>query len=106
MNALYVERTGSYTRRMEEFYCGTECKKYFKTYLRENMHGNFTVECPNCGHHHFRVIKEGLVTEDRHDKRLGQAEIIVGMKSTVRDIPWHNDPDFRRSQLRAYAGGR
>jgi hypothetical protein len=89
-------------RREEEFYCSTECRKYFKTYLRSNMWGNYTIECPNCGHHHFRVIKDGLITDDRHDKKLGESEIIRCLKSTVRDTPWHDDPAFRRAQLRAY----
>jgi hypothetical protein len=94
-------------RRQEEFWC-TECKKYFLTFLRENMFGNYTIECPNakCKHHHFRVIKAGLVTEDRHHANLGQAEIIVGLAATLRDVPWHDDPDFRRRQIRAYDGGR
>lgn len=95
-------------RREEEFYCSTAgggCGKYFKTFLRENQWGNFTIECPACGHHHFRVIKEGLITEDRHDKRLGESTIIQCLKSTISDVPWHNDPTFRRKSLRAYAGG-
>lgn len=89
-------------RRQEEFYCATECRQYFLTYLRENMWGNFTIVCPSCGHHHYRVIKEGLVTEDRHDMKLGDAEQIIGLKATVRATPWHDDPTFRREQLKAY----
>jgi hypothetical protein len=94
-------------RRAEEMYC-TECKKYWITYLRESMYGNYTLVCPNpkCGHHHFRVVKDGLVTETRHDMRLGQAELIISMASTLRDVPWHADPDFLRRQIRAYDGGR
>lgn len=96
-------------RREEEFYCdkdGGGCGKYFKTYLRESFFGNYTIECPGCKHHHFRVIKEGLVTQDRHNERLGQAEIIMGLKSTLRNTPWHDDPNFRRAQLRVYEGVR
>ena len=98
-------------RREEEFYCDTGgggCGKYFKTYLRDNMWGNYTIECPNptCKHHHFRVIVDGLVTKDRHSERMGDAEIILGLISTLRDTPWHNDPNFKRSQLKAYAGGQ
>lgn len=105
-------------RREEEFYCdisGGGCGKYFKTYLKENMFGNYTIKCPNpeCkgpspdnpGHEHFRVIKEGLVTQDRHDERYGNAVMIIGLKSTLRDTPWHEDPEFRRSTLKAYNGG-
>jgi len=93
-------------RREEEFYCSGGCHKYFKTYLRESMWGNYTIECPSCNHHHFRVIKEGLVTEDRHNDAMGESEIIIGLPSTLRDTPWHDDPDFRRRQLRVYSGGR
>jgi hypothetical protein len=96
------------SRREEEFYCdksGGGCGKYFKTWLRESMFGNYTMECPNCGHHHFRVIKEGLVTADRHNERMGKAEIILALKSTIRDTPWHDDPEFRRRSLRVYNGG-
>ena len=95
-------------RRQEEFYCSKEgggCGKYFLTYLRENFFGNYTIECPKCKHHHFRVIKAGLVTGDRHSERLGTTEIIMGLPSTLRDIPWHDDPNFRRQQLKVYNGG-
>jgi hypothetical protein len=95
-------------RREEEFYCnvgGGGCGKYFKTWLRSNMWGNYTIECPACGHHHFRVIKDGLITDERHDKRMGNATVIQCLKSTISDTPWHNDPTFRRSQIKAYSGG-
>ena len=94
------------SRRVEEFYCdkmGGGCSKYFKTYLRESMYGNYTIECPACKHHHFRVIEFGLVTQDRHNERLGDAEIIIGLASTLSDTPWHDDPVFRRQQLRVYS---
>jgi len=95
-------------RRQEEFYCdvgGGGCGKYFLTWLRDTFFGNYTIRCPGCGHDHFRFIKDGLVTNDRHQERGGQAEILVSMKSTLRDTPWHDDPTFRRSQLKAYEGG-
>lgn len=95
-------------RRREEFYCdkaGGGCGKYFWTWLRDDMFGNYTVECPSCGHHHFRVITEGLVTQDRHNERMGKAEVIISMKSTIRETPWMDDPDFRRSTMKAYQGG-
>lgn len=88
-------------RREEEFYCdvsGGGCGKYFLTYLRTNFYGNYTIECPSCKHHHFRVIEGGLVTRDRHNERMGQAEIILGLASTLRDTPWTDDADFRRKQ--------
>src|SRR5271157_5935671 len=96
------------SRRTEEFYCskiGGGCEGYFLTYLRDNMNCNVTVECPNCGHHHFRVVKNGLVTNDRHNEKNGETIILPGLKSTYRREPWHSDPIFLRNQLKAYNGG-
>ena len=96
------------SRRIEEFYCaiqGQGCGKYFKTYLRTNMIGNYTIRCPACGHDHFRFVKSGLVTDDRHNQRYGTAEIIIGLASTLSDVPTHDDPSYRRSVLKAYNGG-
>jgi hypothetical protein len=95
-------------RRQEEFYCdkaGGGCGKYFRTFLRTNMNGNYTIVCPNCQHEHFRVITDGLVTGERHNKRDETPERIYCLKSTISDTPWHDDPAFRRSQMRAYNGG-
>ena len=94
-------------RRREEFYCdkaGGGCGKYFLTYLRSEMSGNFTIRCPDpkCAHNHHRVITEGLVTKDRHDERQGQVEVILGLLTTLRENPWTDDPEFRRMQMRAY----
>jgi phage FluMu protein Com len=96
-------------RRREEFWCSTHgggCGKYFLTFLRDDMDGDYTIECPNCKHHHFRHIKEGLVTDDRHSNRNGSATLIYGLKTTLKDTPWHDDPTFRRQQLRVYEGLR
>ena len=83
-------------RLEEEFYCG-ECKKYFITYLRHNMNGQYTVVCPNekCKHTHHRVIKNGLVTSDRCNNEAGRLEKIIGLASTLSDTPWMNEKDFR-----------
>lgn len=63
-----------------EFNC-TNCGWFNYPMLRDNMFGNYTVKCGNCGHDHYRVIKEGVVTEDRHNKNLPPAEVIHVMKS-------------------------
>lgn len=92
-------------RRKEQFYCdrsGGGCSKYFATFLRRAMNGNYTIVCPACGHEHFRKITDGLVTGDRHDERLGTCEKIIGLKTTVSDVP---DMNLERNSLRIYQGG-
>lgn len=93
-------------RRVEEFYChisGGGCGVYFLTYLRTSMWGNYSIICPKCNHVHYRFVNNGLVTDDRHDKRAGEAEMIVGLKSTLRDTPYSNEADFRQRQLMLYS---
>lgn len=87
-----------FERRKEEFYCG-ECKKYFLTYLRRNMNGAYTVQCPSCGHHHYRVVKEGFVTDQRKNEEANHLDILIGLKSTIRNKSWLLDPDFRKGVI-------
>ena len=94
-------------RRTEEFYCdkaGGGCGKYFLTYLRTSMFGNYSIQCPNCSHLHYRVIEEGLVTGERHQERMGgQVDIIIGLKSTLSDSPRTDLDAFRRQQIMDYS---
>jgi len=71
-------------RIKEQFWC-QECKHYFLTYLRKNMSGSFTVECPSCKHHHFRAIVNGVVTETR--VRQDHKDILIGLKATLSTTP-------------------
>lgn len=87
--AKKVKKVKKVIRRKEEFHCSTECGKYFLTNLRSNMNGAYTIQCPNtkCGHHHYRIIKDGLVTEDRKNSEKGHLDIIEGLVSTLQDTP-------------------
>lgn len=67
-------------RHAHEFDC-TNCQFYNYPQLDDKMNGNYTIVCGNCGHHHYRVIVNGVVTRDRHDKHKPAAEIIHVMKS-------------------------
>lgn len=84
-------------RKRVNFYC-SECKKYFDTYLRDDMTGNYTVECPSCKHHHYRKVVSGEVTSDRfssqcfcgkcmdcNKKQKLSNGIIIGLTASLRD---------------------
>jgi hypothetical protein len=68
------------------FQC-TVCAWYNYPQLRENMSGNFTILCGNCGHAHHRAIQSGKVTEDRHYAAYGAVEVIHVMKSACSPEP-------------------
>lgn len=68
-------------RRIEvEFWCA-ECKHY--TYVRLNLglNGNHVMNCPNCGHKHYRLVQRGVITSDRFTEGQCIADEIVPMKS-------------------------
>ncbi len=43
------------------------CNKNFIASLDFSLDGNHAVECPHCGHKHFRKIRGGVVTGERYD---------------------------------------
>jgi hypothetical protein len=70
-----------------EFYCSGSCGKYFDFVLNMELNGNYRIHCPNCGHIHFRVVKNGVITEGRFtdDPSSPIIEDIYPMKSSCRD---------------------
>jgi len=74
-------------RRTFEFYCSGGCGKYFDFKLNMALNGNYRINCPNCGHVHYRVVKNGKISDDRFP--VNDCEILVEdicpMKSSCRD---------------------
>lgn len=54
----------------QELYCHG-CDKYVQFPVDMDMDGNHVFECPNCGHEHCRVVKDGKITSVRWDRRNG-----------------------------------
>lgn len=65
-----------------EFWCGN-CTYYIYVKLNTGLEGNHVVRCPICNHEHFRVVKNGIITGDRHDKGIALVDEIVPMKSAA-----------------------
>lgn len=53
-------------KRREELWC-MECENYVQFMLDYDLDGCHTLDCPKCGHHHYRVIKKGKITSERWD---------------------------------------
>lgn len=70
-----------------EFQC-TECHKVFDFNLNMELNGNYRIHCPNCGHVHYRIVKNGKITEDRFPDRSETPliEDIIPMKASCRDF--------------------
>jgi len=67
----------------QELYC-YECGKYVQFNIDLSMEGNHVLECPNCGHEHCRVVRNGKITGDRWDSRnVQQVPIYIPSSSTT-----------------------
>lgn len=62
-------------RHAHEFQC-TECSWFNYPMLSDAMSGNYTILCGHCGHEHYRVIKDGVVTSDRHNHLMDHGDTI------------------------------
>lgn len=61
------------TRILIEFYCQM-CCSYIYAKLNTSLDGNHIVVCPKCGHMHYRVVQNGIITEERYNSTLCVAE--------------------------------
>lgn len=70
----------------------TNCGWYNYPQLRDNMSGNYTICCGNCRHHHYRAVRSGCVTEERHSPGYGRPEVIHVMPSACSREPRKRSP--------------
>lgn len=49
-----------------DLYCHG-CTRDFIALIDYDLDGCHVIDCPWCGHKHYRVIKDGVVTDDRFD---------------------------------------
>ena len=65
----------------QELWCHA-CQRYVQFNLDMELDGNHILECPNCGHEHCRVVRDGKVTGDRWDSRNGSALYVMSASVT------------------------
>jgi len=54
----------------QELHCHA-CDQYVQFDIDVEQNGDHVIICPNCGHEHCRVIRDGIITEARWDSRNG-----------------------------------
>jgi len=83
-------------RRLFEFFCSGGCQKYFDFKMNMELNGNYRIHCPNCGHVHYRVVKNGKITDGRFPENEDQIliEDIKPMKSSCRDFQKEKEEDL------------
>ncbi len=42
------------------------CERSFMALIDHGVDAHLVINCPNCGHKHYRTVKAGVVTDERH----------------------------------------
>jgi hypothetical protein len=58
------------TLERQELHCHA-CGGYVQFSLDTSINGNHVLNCPNCGHEHCRVVRNGKISDERWDQRNG-----------------------------------
>lgn len=66
----------------QELHCH-DCGRYVQFDIDTGLNGNHVLECPNCGHEHCRVVKDGQITEDRWDRRNPTHQVTTASMTTT-----------------------
>jgi hypothetical protein len=51
--------------------------------MNTSIDGNYVINCPNCGHKHYRVVKKGYITDKRFDESLPLKHDLIVLKSAT-----------------------
>lgn len=55
-------------KEKQELHCHN-CDRYVQFEIDMALNGNRVIICPNCQHEHCRVVKDGIITDQRWDTR-------------------------------------
>ena len=76
---------GEKMREAQELHCH-DCDRYVQFTLDLSANGNYVLDCPNCGHKHYRVVKNGQVSDARWGRdpsQTGWNTVTATSSSTV-----------------------
>lgn len=62
-------------KRRQELWCH-DCGNYVQFTLDFDLDGRHLLNCPECGHEHYRIIRDGQITAERwgQDPRQGSMQ--------------------------------
>ncbi len=87
---------------VQEIHCHA-CNRTVRFELDLSLNGNHVLKCPQCGHEHCRVVKDGKITGDRWAQRNGPTLYITTAYITVSTAAY-TDVFLRDSWLGTASG--
>ena len=68
-----------------ELYCHA-CEQYVQFDLDISRDGNYEIICPKCGHHHYRVVEDGVITDTRWGRDASQQQVLINWGNNYTTI--------------------
>jgi hypothetical protein len=85
---------------LHEFNC-SNCSGYITVKLDEDLNGAHCVVCPSCKHEHYRIIKDGVISEDRAPTNAKSYAIrICPTKAAYSKTSWESEMAKRKSNTK------
>ena len=73
----------------QELHCH-ECQRYVQFALDVALNGNHVLHCPNCGHEHCRVVRDGKITDIRWAQRNGPTYTVATATTSATQMYFIN----------------
>ena len=71
--------------RKQEIYCHA-CDGHVQFELDLDLDGDYELQCPNCGHTHYRRVRQGIITDIRWRSSSQQFMQITTATYSVQSI--------------------
>ena len=87
---------------MQELYCHA-CDKYVQFETPDDIHARVSLACPNCGHMHYRVVRNGRITSDRWASgNRSLAVFQISYRQTSYSVASSSDSSSGVMRMRSY----
>ena len=66
----------------QDLHC-TNCGRHVVFDMDFDLDGNHEITCPECGHVHYRVVQNGLITEERWNSSMPTFMVTMSTATTL-----------------------
>ena len=71
----------------QELHCHS-CNRYVQFSLDLSVDGDYRLDCPSCGHDHYRIVVNGKITERRWGRSPSQQQVQIWATGTTSASTW------------------
>ena len=84
-----------------ELWCHN-CERYVQFTLDTDLNGNHEIECPSCGHIHYRFVENGKVTDIRYRSSYPTYQVSYTVSSSASYMTMTSSGDSHCAESWSY----